>query len=91
MSKQLLMTVMLVAFCSATAAGEALAQDAAAANPTALGAEVTTFLKTYCLRCHQGETPKGKLDLAQLQTIQSVTDESQRWDKGDSRGLRFGD
>ena len=33
-----------------------------------LGPEALAFLKTYCLKCHAGKKPKGKLDLMQFQT-----------------------
>jgi hypothetical protein len=81
MSIRLLFFAMLVVSWFATAPLQTRADVPAGAKPTALGAEVATFFKTYCLKCHQGETPKGKFDLAQFQTIQSLTDQPQRWAK----------
>jgi hypothetical protein len=81
MSKNLLLPAMLLIPWLATTPLEVRANDDAAAKPTALSDEVSTFLKAYCLRCHQGESPKGKLDLTQFQTRESMTDEPQRWAK----------
>lgn len=59
----------------------ALPERARAGAATQLGGEAAGFLKTYCMKCHQGEAPKGKLDLAQFQTAESVTRQPQRWAK----------
>jgi hypothetical protein len=81
MSKQLLISVVLAVPLSATTAQGVPADEAPVAKPMHLGAEVGAFLTTYCFKCHQGETPKGKLDLAQFQTIQTVTEQPDRWAK----------
>src|SRR3954447_20950457 len=46
-----------------------------------LPAETASFLKTHCVRCHQGERPKGKLDLTQFQSAGSMTSQSSRWSR----------
>ena len=46
-----------------------------------LPAEAREFLATHCLKCHQGDKPKGKLNLAQFQSQQSLKAESKRWSK----------
>src|SRR5262245_48450028 len=46
-----------------------------------LAGEAQEFLKTYCVQCHRGEKPKGKLDLTQFQMSESLRTESKRWSK----------
>jgi hypothetical protein len=46
-----------------------------------LDQEAAAFLKTHCVKCHEGEKPKGKLDLAQFQTQESLAADSKRWGK----------
>jgi uncharacterized protein DUF1592/uncharacterized protein DUF1588/uncharacterized protein DUF1585/uncharacterized protein DUF1587/uncharacterized protein DUF1595/cytochrome c len=46
-----------------------------------LPAETSEFLKAHCVRCHQGERPKGKLDLMQFQTVRSMTVDTRRWSR----------
>jgi hypothetical protein len=81
MSRRLLISLMLAAAWSASALPQLRADENPATKPAALSDETSTFLKTYCLRCHQGKTPKGKLDLTQFQTIQSLSEQPQRWAK----------
>lgn len=49
--------------------------------PAELAVEAVGFLKQHCVRCHQGEKPKGKLDLRQFQTVESLKAEPKRWAK----------
>ena len=37
-----------------------------AASPSPLAIETVEFLQAHCLKCHQGERPKGKLDLSKF-------------------------
>lgn len=37
------------------------------------------FLKSHCVRCHQGSRAKGKLDLTQLDSLESFASQSHRW------------
>ncbi len=76
MSKPSLLSVLLAWSWVLAAPGTG---DVFAADATPLGVEVTSFLTTYCLECHQGEKPKGKLDLEQFQTLQSMSVQSKRW------------
>jgi hypothetical protein len=81
MFKRPLLPVMLLIPWLAATSPEVRADDAATAKPAALSEEASTFLKAYCIRCHQGETPKGKLDLTKFQTRETLTDQPQRWAK----------
>jgi hypothetical protein len=44
-----------------------------------LPAEAHAFLKSHCLRCHQGPRAKGKLDLTSFQALESFATDSKRW------------
>ncbi len=59
----------------------AILSPLAAAEPTSLPAEVQDFLAAHCVKCHQGAKPKAKLDLAALQSAESLKAQSQRWSK----------
>ena len=72
MSKPALSTLLLLAIA---------ARVTGAAEPRPLPGEALEFLSTHCLKCHQGEKPKGKLDLTQFQTYESLSAESKRWNK----------
>src|SRR5262249_45260470 len=76
MSKQLLPVVLVVMAWTAPAS----AADEARADG-GLAPEVLGFLNTYCLKCHEGEKPKAKLDLTQVRTVRSMTAEPRRWGK----------
>ena len=52
-----------------------------AEEPGPLPNEISSFFAAYCLKCHQGHKPKGKLDLGQFQTVTSLTADSKRWNK----------
>ena len=41
-----------------------------------LAPEAQAFLTTYCLKCHQGEKPKAKLDQARLPAAPSLAGEA---------------
>ncbi len=41
--------------------------------------ELRPFLRSHCLECHSGEAPDGKLDLAKLNTLQSISDKHSIW------------
>jgi Protein of unknown function (DUF1587)/Planctomycete cytochrome C len=56
------------------------APDAAsAAVETRFRETVRPFLETYCLGCHDGEKPKGDLDLSGFTTVESVSKDLPRW------------
>jgi len=78
MSKQLLAFALLIGGTFALAKPAVGADEAAEQS---LPAETQQFLKTHCIRCHQGERPKGKLDLAQYQTVKSMTADPKRWSR----------
>jgi mono/diheme cytochrome c family protein len=40
---------------------------------------VRPFVERYCVQCHAGDKPKGELDLAHDQSVQSVTADLGRW------------
>ena len=40
---------------------------------------IQPFLQTYCIDCHSGTEPEGKLDLGALQTRQSISDRFTVW------------
>lgn len=42
-------------------------------------AETQTFLNTYCLKCHQGEKAKAKIDLSRFRTTASMKAEPKVW------------
>src|SRR5436309_4132303 len=42
---------------------------------------VQPFLKNYCLSCHSGEKPKGKLDLAGYTTAAAVVKHERIWER----------
>jgi hypothetical protein len=44
-----------------------------------LPAEARTLLNTFCLKCHQGEKAKAKLDLSRFQTTASLKAEPKIW------------
>lgn len=67
-------TCLAIAFCGQAAHAETT-------PPAPLAAEATEFLQTHCLKCHQGERPKAKLDLTKLQTVQSLTADAKRWSR----------
>jgi hypothetical protein len=46
-----------------------------------LAPEAQAFLTTYCLKCHQGDKPKAKLDLARFQTVGSMVAEAKTWSR----------
>ena len=54
---------------------------AGADEPKPLPDAARAFFADHCLKCHRGEKPKGKLDLALFQTRESLTAESKRWGK----------
>ena len=64
----------VIAFGTMPARGEAN-------NPAPLATETTDFFQAHCVKCHQGERPKGKLDLTKLQTVQSLTADAKRWSR----------
>jgi len=74
--------MLLVAFACGGLNDTVCAEDA---DQTALATEVAEFLQTHCLRCHKGERAKGKLDLTQFQTGQSMRSDPNRWNKIISR------
>ncbi len=41
--------------------------------------KIQPFLKTYCIDCHGGAEPEGKLDLGSLQSRQSISDRFNVW------------
>ncbi len=41
--------------------------------------KIQPFLRTYCIDCHGGAEPEGKLDFGSLQTRQSVSDRFTVW------------
>jgi hypothetical protein len=51
------------------------------AEPAPLSAEVLGFMQAHCQKCHQGERPKGKLDLTHYRTVQSLTADAKRWSR----------
>jgi uncharacterized protein DUF1592/uncharacterized protein DUF1588/uncharacterized protein DUF1585/uncharacterized protein DUF1587/uncharacterized protein DUF1595/cytochrome c len=76
MPKLLLALTLLIAgayFAAARAIGADEPTDAA------LQSEIKEFFQAHCLRCHQGERPKGKLDLTQFQSASSLTGDARRW------------
>lgn len=42
---------------------------------------VNGFLAAYCVDCHSGEQPEGRLDLAKLQSAGSMAAEAKRWSR----------
>ena len=63
-------------------AGLAIVLSACCPLPAAcspLPDDAQTFLNTYCLKCHQGEKPKGKLDLSGFRTAESMAAEAKTW------------
>jgi hypothetical protein len=74
--------MLLVAFACGGPNDTVCAEDA---NQTALATEVAEFLQTHCLRCHKGDRAKGKLDLTQFQSAQSMRSDPNRWNKIISR------
>lgn len=42
--------------------------------------QVRPFLATYCLKCHQGESPEGDLDLSAFETADAVAKDLARWE-----------
>ena len=44
-----------------------------------LPTEARTFLNTYCVKCHQGEKAKAKIDLTQFQTTASMRVDPKVW------------
>jgi hypothetical protein len=79
MSKPLLILLAIVAACPVAAPAQEAAPAPAQAGDQALEAETLEFLKMHCLKCHQGPSPKGKLDLAAFQTVASMTAQPKRW------------
>lgn len=77
----MLTTAIWLVLWFATASYEVSAGQPTAANPAVLTADVGSFLDNYCLKCHQGATAKGKLDLSQFQAINKVSEQPQRWSK----------
>lgn len=75
MSKQLSITAVLLFSMAASSASMACDDDEAKLLSAGAGA----FLKAYCLKCHEGKSAEGKLDLAQFQTAASVSDHPPRW------------
>ena len=41
--------------------------------------DAKAFLNTYCVKCHQGEKAKAKIDLTQFQTAVSLKSEPMTW------------
>jgi hypothetical protein len=74
MSKRLLPVVVLV--LPWTAVPSAAEEPGA---PGALAPEAQAFLTTYCLKCHQGDKPKAKLDLTRFQAVKSLAAEAKTW------------
>jgi Protein of unknown function (DUF1592)/Protein of unknown function (DUF1588)/Protein of unknown function (DUF1585)/Protein of unknown function (DUF1587)/Protein of unknown function (DUF1595)/Cytochrome C oxidase, cbb3-type, subunit III len=69
MSCRIPLAILLVAACPAGAADE----------PRAAG-EAAPFLKAYCLKCHDGEKPKGGVHLARLPPARGVAADPKTWD-----------
>src|SRR5262245_49800291 len=61
----------------AVSATRVLAADEAA--EALLSESTREFFQVHCLRCHQGERPKGKLDLTEFQNLKSMAAEPKRW------------
>lgn len=44
-------------------------------------ADVSGFVQTYCLECHQGEEPEAKLDLARFDSAEKIAADATIWNK----------
>src|SRR5436190_13487567 len=49
-----------------------------AGEPRADG-DAESFLKSYCLKCHQGEKPKAGVNLAKLAPTQAIAADPKTW------------
>ncbi len=76
MCKSVLLVVLLVVLCPTAASVADQPRAAGRLTPDA-----QAFLNTYCLKCHQGEKPKAKLDLTRFQTVQSLTTDPKTWSR----------
>jgi hypothetical protein len=72
--------ILVLASSGIVAAAEEPRAEEPSAGPS-LPAEAVAFLDTFCVTCHQGERPEGKLDLTQFRTTASMAGDSRRWDK----------
>lgn len=44
-------------------------------------AHAQTFLKTYCVSCHQGAKPSAGFNVAKLATLESMNEEPRKWSR----------
>src|SRR5438105_3518240 len=78
MSKRLVLLLICLGWPSMAASDEPKPGEE---SEQLLSAEAREFLATNCLKCHQPEKPKGKLDLTRFQSLQSMTAEPKRWSR----------
>src|SRR5690349_19789548 len=71
MLSKTLRIILVAAVCMAAALRDR-PLSAETATPAPLATETIDFLQTHCAKCHQGERPKGKLDVSKLGTVQSL-------------------
>src|SRR5262245_24325165 len=76
MPKRLLLSIFFFAWTPLASIAPSMADET---PDQALAADTAEFLKAHCIRCHQGERPKGKLDLNQFNSVHSLTTDPKRW------------